>query len=205
MDQKNRGNDELSSSNLSDEEIVERLKVKKDRSLQSELYDRYIDRVFFKCLSITNDSSLARDFAHDIFIKIFTNLHQFKGKSRLSLWIHSITYHHCIRQLQRQGKIVYSDEIESDEISINSAEELFIGEELKDQVKLLEQAMKQLGVEDRLLLLMKYQDDYSVEQICAQLQLNSSAVKMRLMRARNKLKHELNILIKNTPDERRIK
>ncbi|MCB0686134.1 MAG: sigma-70 family RNA polymerase sigma factor [Saprospiraceae bacterium] len=197
MDQNKRDSEGHSREELSDEEIAERLKLKKDRSLQSELYDRYINKVYFKCLSITNDSALARDFAHDIFIKIFTNLHQFKGKAKLSLWIHSITYHHCIRQLQRKGKIIYSDEVETDEVSINIAEELFTREELRDKIKILGEAMKLLNVEDRLLLLMKYQDDYCIEQICAQLNLAPSAVKMRLMRARNKLKNELNTLFKN--------
>lgn len=199
MDQKKGDHDKISLGVLSDEEIAERLKGKKDRALQSELYDRYIDKVYFKCLSITNDSALARDFAHDIFIKIFTNLHQFKGRAKLSLWIHSITYHHCIRQLQRQGKIIYSDEVDSNQVSVNVAEELFNQEDEKEKLKYLNLAMKQLNVEDRLILLMKYQDDFSIEQICLQLKMNSSAVKMRLMRARTKLKYELNRIIKENP------
>ena len=97
MDQKNRGNDELSSSNLSDEEIVERLKVKKDRSFQSELYDRYIDRVFFKCLSITNDSSLARDFAHDIFTSSRENPGCHYGYIRSPIIIVSGSYNDRVR------------------------------------------------------------------------------------------------------------
>lgn len=87
MDQTNKDYDKPSFDQLTDEEIAERLKFSKDRTLHSELYDRYIDKVYFKCLSITNDAALARDFAHDIFIKIFTNLHQFKGNAILSLWI----------------------------------------------------------------------------------------------------------------------
>lgn len=201
MDQTKRDHEKPSFDQLTDEEIAERLKLKKDRTLQSELYDRYIDKVYFKCLSITNDAALARDFAHDIFIKVFTNLHQFKGQAKLSLWIHSITYNHCIRQLQRQGKIVYSEEVESDEVTFNIAEELFTREEIKDKIKVLNQAMSRLSVEDRLLLLMKYQDNFSIERICKQINLNQSAVKMRLMRARNKLKDEINSELKTPRDE----
>lgn len=194
VDHKTSGSsDEL--ENLTDSEIVERLKESRDRKLQGILYDRYIDRVFFKCLSITNDTSMARDFAHDIFIKIFLNLGKFRGDSSLSLWIHSITYNHCIRELKKSGKIIYQDGLEAEETISNEVEKKYEWESQKIREETLKLAMNRLEPQDRILLLLKYQEHQRIEDIAGQMDLSVSAVKMRLMRVRNKLKSEIDRIL----------
>src|SRR5690606_41479584 len=63
----------------------------------------------------------------------------------------------------------------------------FESELFEIQYTQLQEIILQLSVEDRMILLMKYQDDLSVKEIMKILKLNDSAVKMRLQRARKKV------------------
>ncbi len=94
---------------LSDTEIVERVVHYGEQHLLEHLYDRYATKIFHKCLSLTKEREVAKDLSHDIIIKIFTSLAKFQGKSAFSLWVHSITYNHCMDYLRLQKRLQYTD------------------------------------------------------------------------------------------------
>jgi len=56
---------------LSDEEIVDELLKNKNSSVFAILYQRSAHKVYYKCLSFSNDKTVAEDLAHDIFLKCF--------------------------------------------------------------------------------------------------------------------------------------
>lgn len=62
----------------------------------SLLYNRYVKKVYAKCISILKEESLARDATQEIFLKIFLNLIRFEEKARFSTWVYAITYNYCI-------------------------------------------------------------------------------------------------------------
>lgn len=171
-----------------DEELVRKIVAKNDPYFFSILYDRYAQFVYNKCFTFVNSEQEAEDLTHDIFIKIFVHLKTFRGESKLSTWIYSLTYHFCIQYINKKKteKVIFSNEITEDfrdEVDDKLAEsELF---EIK--YTKLHEILLQLTVEDRMVLLMKYQDELSVKEIMKILKLNESAVKMRLQRARKKV------------------
>jgi RNA polymerase sigma factor (sigma-70 family) len=68
-------------TNLSDEEVIRHyLPTQPDHCFEA-LYNRYVKKVYRRCLSMTNDSLQAEDFTHDIFIKVFHKLEGFQQKS----------------------------------------------------------------------------------------------------------------------------
>lgn len=174
---------------FTDEELVREIVAKKDSYYFSILYDRYARFVYSKCYTFVNSEEEAQDLTHDIFIKIFINLKSFKGESKLSTWIYSITYHFCIRHINKKKseKIIFSDEIIEGVYEEDTNDEQFESELFEIQYTQLQAILLQLSVEDRMILLMKYQDDLSVKEIMKMLKLNESAVKMRLLRAKKKV------------------
>ncbi len=151
------------------------------------LYDRYADLVYRKCLSFAKSREEAQDMSHDIFVLLFARLRTFKAKSRFSTWLYSFVYNFCVNHVKRKmkkrnEKIVLAEDIGRFSEPQVSDEEIY---ELKS-VK-LEKALKQLGPEDKMVLLMKYQDEMSIKDIQASLNLGQSAVKMRLNRAKSRL------------------
>lgn len=178
---------------LSDEDLVAALQISpKDRVMQGEIYDRYAKRVYFKCLSIVKNQQIAKDYAHDIFIKIFTNIVQFKGRSKFSLWVHSITYNYCIKQISK--KQLDTVDIEEQQEEIEDTNMVFVPQDQEQQLQNLQKSLEQLSQEDRILLSMKYWDDLRIEDIGKILNIENSAVKMRLKRARDRMRNQINSL-----------
>ena len=149
------------------------------------LYDRYAEKVYHKCISFVKDVDLAQDLAHDVFLKTFLNLAKFEGKSKFSTWLYSLTYNFCIDYLRKNNKtMVNSDEvlvnIPDDDDEKNERELLSIASER------LQDVLESIPADDKMILLMKYQDDLSVKEIQGALELSESAVKMRVKRAKAK-------------------
>ena len=179
------------ATGLTDRELVAAI-LNGKREYLNELYRRYQDRVYYKCLGMVKDGNLAQDLAHDVFIKVFTNLHKYQGKAELSFWIYAITYNHCISHLKKAKRIRF-DAIEDSQDPIDDGQDTLDEKLLKDlRLDQLDRLLKQLKPEEEVLLILKYQEAMSVKQIAAILQLTESAVKMRLKRARERLANLLN-------------
>lgn len=170
---------------LSDEELV-RLYVKTQRNPYFEaLYTRYCDKVYRKCLSFTKNSERAEDFTHDIFIRVVTKLSGFREQAKFSTWLYSVTYNYCMDQLRSpRQKEVYSDE-PYEGVGLYDDDDAEMAEM---EAQRLNKALDHLTSDERGLLMMKYQDDISIRDIADVQKVTESAVKMRLMRAKEKLR-----------------
>ena len=174
--------------NLSDEQIV-REYLKGDNNSLGILYNRYYSKVYHKCLSFSRNPDYAFDLAQDVLMKAFSKMESFKGSSKFSTWLFAITSNHCISQTAKSKYEcslnagsdcnIIVDDIDEEELEArNNREEM----ELKiDRYLLL------LAANDRKMLDLKYRLDYSIKDLQREFKLSASAVKMRLLRARNKI------------------
>jgi len=167
-----------------DEAIVADLQRNADAELFAVLYDRYTAKVFQKCLGMTRNKQLAADLTHDIFLMAFLNLPKFDHRSRFGTWLYSITYNRCLDQL-RKDKRQRATEAD-DDLPGDLPEDRYEAELLEMRAEHLPNVLEALAPDDRALLLMKYQDDLGVKDMAEVLGLGESAVKMRLMRARER-------------------
>lgn len=170
---------------LSDEDLVKLIVDEKKINLYGIIYHRYHKKVLDKCYSLLKNSKMAEEFAEEILSKAFEKLEGFKEKSTFSSWLYSITYNHCIDYLRLKKKLHYpkwSSENEIPEIIDES-------EEYLDEInydKLME-IFELIHPEEKALLLMKYQDNLSINQIGNSLRISDDAAKMRLKRARTRV------------------
>ncbi|RMG76779.1 MAG: RNA polymerase sigma factor [Bacteroidetes bacterium] len=181
-----------SVKDFSDEDLVAAILKSKDRaqqrSLQEELYVRYADKVFQKCKTIVKDTETAKDLTHDILVKIFLKLGSFRGTSPFHFWVLAIAYNHCISYLNKEKRLPKTDfDHHAHQFSTEADDDL--EQKLLTEVRLeqLEQAFEYLKEDERLVLLMRYQDGLSIKEIADYLNLGESAVKMRLKRTRDRL------------------
>ncbi|QHV96338.1 RNA polymerase sigma factor [Spirosoma endbachense] len=145
------------------------------------LYTQYAEKVYQKCLSMTKDSEAAQDFTQEIFIKVFSKLDTFKQNSAPATWLYSIAHNYCLDQIRISKRMNWQDLPEGLEL----AEESVVSDE--QQLQAMEQLLDTLSVEEATLLRLKYEQGLSISQISQQLNLNESAIKMRLKRSRDKL------------------
>ncbi|MEO0044436.1 MAG: hypothetical protein RL329_3884 [Bacteroidota bacterium] len=174
------------SVELPDADVIRRYLSTQDPAYFSILYRKYAGKVYGKCLSILKEEELARDAMQEIFMKILLNLSAFGEKSMFSTWIYSITYNYCIDMIRRKKKeqTLFTDDIER---APDVAEEEIPDEYLMEMdVKQLKVVLATLPEGDRIILLMKYQDERSIKEIAEALKKTESAIKMKIKRAKQK-------------------
>lgn len=175
-----------SGSRLSDSALIERYLQEQNPEYFTTLYRRYAGKVFAKCISMLGDEALARDAVQDIFIKVFLNLSRFSEQSSFSTWLYSITYNFCIDLIRKKKKIpvLFADDVSriSDEVEVEIPDSVLL--EMKQDR--LEKVLAQLPEGDRIILLMKYMDEMSIKDIADLLQKTESAIKMQIMRAKQR-------------------
>ncbi len=174
---------------MNDEDLVKFIVHNGNTSLFGILYDRYGQKVYQKCLSFAESRDAAEDLTQDVFVKLYLNLKTFKGEAKFSTWLYSFTYNHCVDYsksiLKRQND---SQQYQEDYHYTTSLEDEVTDEEIFSlTVKRLEVALTLIDPEDKIMLIMKYQDDKSIKEMADMLELGESAVKMRLHRAKKKI------------------
>lgn len=181
---------------LSDEEIVAEIIATRNTRLFEVLYDRHAGKVYNKCFSFVHDSALAEDVTHDIFLKVYISLKAFEGRSKFSTWVYAITYNFCVDLIRSKKKAKETLDDYQREVELQSEpsdEELF-----RIQIDKLNTILDLIDPADKSILLMKYQDDFSLQEIADSLGVGLSAVKMRLSRAKEKVVEECEVQDRKT-------
>lgn len=178
-----------------DEELVRKIIAKNDSMLFGVLYDRYAKMVYNKCYGFAKSQKEAEDLTQDVFLMVFVKLASFKGKSKFSTWLYSFTYNFCVNYVNRdKGRKI------SDKANNLSDEEYRLSQEVTDesllqlQVEKLKQALEMIPGDDKTILLLKYQDGASIKELETTMELGSSAIKMRLKRAKARVIEAYNSL-----------
>ena len=174
---------------LSDEDLVEAIVNTNNTLLFETLYDRYAGLVYNKCYDFAKDGDEAKDLTQDVFLKLFVKLASFKGKSKFSTWLYAFTYNHCVNYVTRntakkfeKRSVDYKD-IENLSDDYDEDDPSF----LNMKVEKLKVALELISPEEKMILLLKYQDYLSIKEIENALGIRESAVKMRIKRAKDKL------------------
>jgi len=178
------------SDSLPDERVVDAYLSTQNSSYFEVLYDRYSKKVFAKCISLLKNETKAEDATQEIFVKVLLNLSGFSGKSKFSTWLYSITYNFCIDTIRKNKKKlgVLVDDINS--VGENISDNLAISDKelLETNVFRLKRVLDEIPTGDKAILLMKYQDELSIKDICEIIDKSESAVKMKIKRAKEKFK-----------------
>lgn len=147
------------------------------------------------------EEAQARDAVQDIFIKVFLNLSRFSEQSSFSTWLYSITYNFCIDLIRRKKKIpvLFAEDVGQigEEIDVEVPDSVLL--EMKQER--LEVVLSKLPEGDRIILLMKYMDDLPIRDIAGMLHKTESAIKMQIMRAKQKAQAIYNELYASDPIE----
>lgn len=73
------------------------------RAAREELFRSHHKKVVTWCLRFTGDGEEAHDLAQAIFLKAFRQLESFRGESKISTWLYSITRSECMNYLKARS------------------------------------------------------------------------------------------------------
>src|SRR5262245_21226603 len=159
-----------------------------------EIVDRYQSKVFSIIYGILRNHNDAEDIAQQVFAKIYFSIKNFDFRSSLITWIYKITVNECFDYLRKKKvrKLVYESDLSEDEVRrVENTEPAGDRQPLADSnlarrdyvLKLL----TRVSEEERLLLMLKELEGYSVEELAEKTGMNENTIKVKLFRARQKL------------------
>jgi RNA polymerase sigma-70 factor (ECF subfamily) len=185
-----------------DAELIEAF-LAGDRGAFERLAARHQNRVYGMCCRLLGSPALAEEAAQEILVKVFKNLHRFRGESRFSTWLYRVTLNHCrnvqayrARRHEKRHDSLDADR-EDDEGNARKRELADGGPDAEDdllqqeRLAMLHEELDQLDPLWKEILMMRDVEGQSYEEIGAALELPPGTVKSRLHRARAQLKTRL--------------
>jgi len=169
-----------------------------DKAAYEELLRTHQQRVFAVVGGILRRREDVEDVAQQVFIKAYFSLRQFDLRSAFGTWLYKITVNECWDYLRKKRvrRLVYEADLSEEQIrQLESVPDQASGAprphqdagRRTEQRDLLERLLGELDEKDRLMLVMKEVEGFSVEEIGKVLDLNVNTVKVRLFRARGRL------------------
>jgi RNA polymerase sigma-70 factor, ECF subfamily len=170
-----------------------------DRELYHTLIQPYELSVYRMALSFVKNEAEAEDVAQEAFLKAFRDLANFRGESKFSTWLISITLNEARRRLRRQNTIRMESLDEPPEEGGKVSPALLRdwreipseALERREVRALLQKAIEELAPIYREVLVLRDIEELSVEETAGALAISISAVKVRLHRARIMLQKDL--------------
>ncbi|RYU87995.1 sigma-70 family RNA polymerase sigma factor [Mucilaginibacter terrigena] len=189
-------------SKLSDIELIEQT-LGGNQSAYADLVKRHQRFVFTLALRFAKGREDAEEIAQDCFIKAYRSLSSFQQQSKFSTWLYSIVYTTAMTFLRK--KRVDTASIDDDEsyIQIESKPSGYdeYNVENKSRSYYLNQAIEQLLPDDATIITMFYKGEQSLEEIAQAMGIEANTVKVKLFRARQRLKERLERNLKHEVNE----
>ena len=177
-----------------DDMTVIQLVLQGQQAAFSILVERYQSYVFTLVLRYVPNREQAEELAQDVFIKAYRFLADFKGNSKFSTWLYTIVNTTCLSHMRKkQNEPVLMSDAHTEYVSetYSSGEMASDRLEQKTQKQLFADAIKRLPDEDAHIINLFYMAEQSIDEIAVILGLTPNNVKVKLYRARLKLKEVL--------------
>lgn len=179
-----------SETHLQDGELINRLQDA-DLDALGQLFERYRNQVYRTALAIVRDPSVAEDILQDCFLKVYANAHRIDTARPLAPWLYRVTVNLSYTWLSRGRKGREPVEIELDLLPSpmrHAPDRLTEQTEMRAHVR---RAIGALNLDQRVVVVLYYLNNLSVQDIAEILDVPLGTVKSRLYYARENLREEL--------------
>ena len=141
---------------------------------------------------LTGNSEDARDVTQEAYLRAYRALPKFRGESQFSTWMYRVTANCASTQMQRRGRHRHAMLPETDElIDLRSEYNPELRAEAGDLRNRLLVALDTLPTKLRAVVVLRDVYEMSHEDIASELGISTTAAKVRLHRARHRLRSEL--------------
>jgi RNA polymerase sigma factor (sigma-70 family) len=189
-------------SKLSDIELIEQT-LAGNQAAYADLVKRHQRFVFTLAMRFSKNREDAEEIAQDCFIKAYRSLNAFQRQAKFSTWLYSIVYTTAMTFLRK--KRVDTDSIDDENTYIqleNHASGYDTNSvENKSRSYYLNQAITQLLPDDAAIITLFYMGEQSLEEIGQTMGMEANTVKVKLFRARQRLKEKLERNLKSEVKE----
>ncbi|MEK4426150.1 RNA polymerase sigma factor [Solibacillus sp. FSL K6-1523] len=164
------------------DEVITRVKNGENHYF-AHIINYYEQKVFTTVIRIIRNHAAAEDIVQDIFIKVFYSLHKYEKTGSFNAWLYRIVVNYCFDYLRKHKH--QTIEIESEITDSRYPEKILL---LRERNEELEQLLQQLDKADYMVLLLKYVNGLSYDEISEVLQITLNDVRNKLHRSKRKLR-----------------
>ena len=167
--------------------------LKGEQNAYAELVNRYQAYVFTLILRMIKIREDAEEVAQDVFVKAYRSLADFRGESKFSTWLYTIANTTSITFLRKKKLDIQSLDNEKVFEVADSKDSGFRANliEQKSRVNMVNEAIAMLSPADAEIITLFYKAEQTLEEISRILRLETNTVKVRLHRARTRLKEKM--------------
>lgn len=182
------------STGLNDNEIISQV-LSGNHQAYAGLVHRYQNYVFTLTLRIVKNREDAEEVAQDVFVKAYKYLADFKGASKFTTWLYTIVNNTCISFLRKKKLEIHSLDNEKVFEAADSQDSGMKANmiEQKSKLAMVNEAIGLLNPDDAQIIILFYKAEQSLEETAQILGIEVNAAKVRLHRARTRLKDKMEI------------
>jgi RNA polymerase sigma-70 factor (ECF subfamily) len=189
-------------SKLSDIELIEQT-LAGNQFAYADLVKRHQRFVFTLAMRFAKGREDAEEIAQDCFVKAYRSLASFQGQSKFTTWLYSIVYTTAMTFLRKKRIDTDSIDDEGTFVQVESHESAYDTNNVENKSRsyYLNQAIEQLLPDDATIITLFYKGEQSLEEIAQTMGIETNTVKVKLFRARQRLKEKLERNLKHEVKE----
>ena len=161
--------------------------LKNNAASQEALYNRFSPRMLGVCYRFAKNREDAEDMLQEGFIKVFTQMHQYRNEGALEGWIRRIVVHTCINILKKNKKF-------SESVDIIHANSIHVKEDMIPsimQAKQVVECIRMLPLGYRTVLNLYAIEGFAHKEIANLLDIEESTSRSQYTRAKAMLEEIL--------------
>ncbi len=175
--------------------------LKGDQNAYADIVNLYQHKLYQICYRMLGNKQEAEDIAQEAFVRAYINLHSYDQKRKFSTWIYRIATNLCIDRIRKKKPDYYLD------AEVAGTDGLDMYSQIAADEQLPEEAAMQMELQDRIqyeisrlpdkyrsVIVLKYIEELSLQEISEILDMPLGTVKTRIHRGREALRKQLNNL-----------
>lgn len=161
-----------------------------ERDAFRALFETYQDKIFSIALRYSGDRTTALDIAQDVFVKLLAGIHDFRGEAGFESWLYRLVVNRCLdyHRRSRRVRLLVEDALNFFTASRTTVLDGLLQSEVEAQVQ---RGIARLAPEQRMVVVLRYTEGLSYEQIADILGCSMGTVASRLNRAHKVLEKRL--------------
>jgi RNA polymerase sigma-70 factor (ECF subfamily) len=162
--------------------------AKGNRPAQRMLFEKHAPRMLSVCRQYIKDLHFAEDVMLSGFVKVFNNLHAFRGEGSFEGWVRRIMIHEAISYLRKNQFVVFDSEV----LEQVAHTELIPAPNLDEEA--IQSLIDALPDGYKMVFVLYAVEGYKHQEIASMLNISESTSKSQLFKARKHLQNQISTL-----------
>jgi RNA polymerase sigma factor (sigma-70 family) len=157
-----------------------------DKQIYAHIINKYKNPLYATILRMTKNPHDAQDLVQEAFIKVYQQLVKYDNTGSFSSWLYRVAINHCMDEFRKKRYKMKQVEIdEGTVVNPDYPEVIFLKKEKSRQV---ERLIATLPEDERMIILLRYVNELSYQEISELVEAPLSTVRNKLHRAKKKMR-----------------